>query len=41
MSSEITEAFVYEAIRTPRGKGKSSGTLHGREENPDAHAREV
>jgi acetyl-CoA C-acetyltransferase len=25
----VTEAFVYEAIRTPRGKGKPSGSLHG------------
>ena len=24
----MTEAFVYEAIRTPRGRGKSSGALH-------------
>ena len=24
-----TEAFVFDAIRTPRGKGKSSGSLHG------------
>src|SRR4051794_34915936 len=24
-----TEAFVYEAIRTPRGKGKFNGSLHG------------
>jgi acetyl-CoA C-acetyltransferase len=23
-----TEAFIYEAIRTPRGRGKSSGSLH-------------
>jgi acetyl-CoA C-acetyltransferase len=23
-----TEAFIYEAIRTPRGRGKSSGALH-------------
>jgi len=23
-----TEAFVYDAIRTPRGRGKSNGTLH-------------
>ena len=23
-----TEAFVYDAIRTPRGRGKSSGSLH-------------
>ena len=24
-----TEAFIYEAIRTPRGRGKKSGSLHG------------
>ncbi|MFI2760689.1 acetyl-CoA C-acetyltransferase [Streptomyces echinatus] len=24
-----TEAFIYEAIRTPRGRGKSTGSLHG------------
>ncbi|WP_228973813.1 acetyl-CoA C-acetyltransferase [Streptomyces sp. DH12] len=24
-----TEAFVYEAIRTPRGRGKANGSLHG------------
>ncbi|CAM5348824.1 acetyl-CoA C-acetyltransferase [Streptomyces abikoensis] len=24
-----TEAYVYEAIRTPRGRGKASGALHG------------
>ncbi|WP_377268315.1 acetyl-CoA C-acetyltransferase [Peterkaempfera sp. SMS 1(5)a] len=24
-----TEAFLYEAIRTPRGRGKASGSLHG------------
>ncbi|MSW53012.1 MAG: acetyl-CoA C-acyltransferase, partial [Actinobacteria bacterium] len=24
-----TEALVFEAIRTPRGKGKSNGSLHG------------
>ncbi|MGX6448013.1 acetyl-CoA C-acetyltransferase [Patulibacter sp. S7RM1-6] len=24
-----TEAFVFDAIRTPRGKGKSNGSLHG------------
>ncbi|TAK68828.1 MAG: acetyl-CoA C-acetyltransferase [Actinomycetota bacterium] len=23
-----TEAFIYEAVRTPRGRGKSSGSLH-------------
>ena len=23
-----TEAFVFDAIRTPRGKGKSNGSLH-------------
>ncbi|MCE5291155.1 MAG: acetyl-CoA C-acetyltransferase [Nocardiaceae bacterium] len=25
----MTEAFIYEAIRTPRGKGKANGALHG------------
>jgi acetyl-CoA C-acetyltransferase len=24
----VTEAFIYEAIRTPRGRGKQTGTLH-------------
>ncbi|MCK9994557.1 MAG: acetyl-CoA C-acetyltransferase, partial [Alphaproteobacteria bacterium] len=24
----MTEAFVYDAVRTPRGKGKTSGSLH-------------
>ncbi|OZC63654.1 acetyl-CoA acetyltransferase [Rhodococcus sp. 15-725-2-2b] len=24
-----TEAFIYDAIRTPRGRGKSNGSLHG------------
>ena len=24
----MAEAFVYDAIRTPRGKGKSDGSLH-------------
>jgi acetyl-CoA C-acetyltransferase len=24
-----TEAFIYDAVRTPRGKGKPSGALHG------------
>ena len=24
-----SEAFIYEAIRTPRGKGKANGSLHG------------
>jgi len=28
MASNVTEAFVYDAIRTPRGRGKSSGSLH-------------
>ena len=23
-----TDAFVYDALRTPRGKGKKNGTLH-------------
>lgn len=25
----MTEAFVYDAVRTPRGRGKSTGSLHG------------
>jgi acetyl-CoA C-acetyltransferase len=25
----MTEAFVYDAVRTPRGRGKNSGSLHG------------
>lgn len=25
----MTEAYIYDAIRTPRGKGKASGALHG------------
>jgi acetyl-CoA C-acetyltransferase len=25
----MTEAFIYDAVRTPRGRGKSSGSLHG------------
>ena len=24
----MTEAFVFDAIRTPRGKGKKDGALH-------------
>jgi acetyl-CoA C-acetyltransferase len=24
-----TEAFVYDAVRTPRGRGKQNGSLHG------------
>ncbi|MDX6361504.1 MAG: acetyl-CoA C-acetyltransferase, partial [Streptomyces sp.] len=24
-----TEAFVYDAIRTPRGRGRKTGSLHG------------
>ncbi|HBS34084.1 MAG TPA: acetyl-CoA C-acyltransferase, partial [Parvularcula sp.] len=24
----MTEAYVYDAVRTPRGKGKSDGSLH-------------
>ena len=28
MASHLTEAFVYDAIRTPRGRGKASGSLH-------------
>jgi acetyl-CoA C-acetyltransferase len=29
MVSTPTEAFVYEAVRTPRGKGKPGGSLYG------------
>ncbi|MGB8198780.1 MAG: acetyl-CoA C-acyltransferase, partial [Pseudonocardiaceae bacterium] len=25
----MTEAFLYEALRTPRGRGKPTGALHG------------
>jgi acetyl-CoA C-acetyltransferase len=25
----LTEAFVYDAVRTPRGRGKDTGSLHG------------
>lgn len=25
----MTEAFIYDAVRTPRGRGKSTGSLHG------------
>jgi acetyl-CoA C-acetyltransferase len=28
-TSGSAEAFIYEAIRTPRGRGKSTGSLHG------------
>lgn len=24
----MTEAFIYDAIRTPRGRGKNTGSLH-------------
>ena len=24
-----TEAYVYDAVRTPRGRGKANGSLHG------------
>ena len=24
----MTEAYIYEAIRTPRGRGKTNGSLH-------------
>ena len=24
----MTEAYVFDALRTPRGKGKKDGTLH-------------
>lgn len=29
MASTGSEAFIYEAIRTPRGRGKANGSLHG------------
>ncbi|MDQ6848555.1 MAG: acetyl-CoA C-acetyltransferase [Actinomycetota bacterium] len=29
MTSSAPEAFVYDAIRTPRGRGKATGSLHG------------
>src|SRR3990167_3786282 len=25
----MSEAFIYDAVRTPRGKGKADGSLHG------------
>src|SRR5438445_9432749 len=28
MASHVTEAFVFDAIRTPRGRGKASGWLY-------------
>jgi acetyl-CoA C-acetyltransferase len=28
MASNATEAYVFDAIRTPRGRGKASGSLH-------------
>jgi len=28
MASHVTEAFVFDAIRTPRGRGKASGSVH-------------
>jgi acetyl-CoA acetyltransferase len=24
----MTEAYIYDAVRTPRGKGKKDGSLH-------------
>jgi hypothetical protein len=26
--NKMTDAFIYDAVRTPRGKGKSDGSLH-------------
>ena len=26
--TQVPEAYIYEAIRTPRGRGKPSGSLH-------------
>ncbi|MFE2995728.1 acetyl-CoA C-acetyltransferase [Nocardia sp. NPDC059246] len=28
MTAELHEAFIYDAIRTPRGKGRATGALH-------------
>ena len=28
LGDNMNEAFIYEAIRTPRGKGKKDGSLH-------------
>ena len=28
MASSAQEAFVYDHLRTPRGKGKAAGSLH-------------
>lgn len=28
VSDMVTEAFVYDAVRTPRGRGKANGSLH-------------
>jgi acetyl-CoA C-acetyltransferase len=25
----MSEAFLYDAVRTPRGRGKPTGALHG------------
>lgn len=25
----MTQAFIYDAVRTPRGKGRKDGRLHG------------
>ena len=35
----MTEAYIYDAVRTPRGKGKSDGSLH--EVTPVALAAQV
>src|ERR1043165_8375467 len=29
LGAHMTEAFVYDAVRTPRGRGKDTGSLHG------------
>ncbi len=29
IAQSIPQAYIYDAIRTPRGKGKASGSLHG------------
>src|ERR1700710_1884054 len=38
----MTEAFVYDAIRTPRGKGKKKGSLHEvKDRNPSLDVNRV
>jgi len=32
-----TEAYVYDAIRTPRGRGKATGSLNDGSGHPNMH----